>query len=270
MASVLNVLTDSWEIIRKQPTVLIPYTVIAILLIAVIGAAAVVLLVPSLIGIGAGGHSLSANQVITTIVGPVATTVGVAVVIGFFIGALLNGIYISLASQAKKGKKISFGTAFIAARKAYIRLLEVQLVTLIIYAVIALVILSPLLLRSLGPIFSGAIGAYTILVFAAAIILWLASMFLFLPSVIVVLENKGAWDAIKKSISVVGKRFWSVLKLYLALIGIGIVYSIVVGIIGLVPFIGAIITFIVAIVYATWNLLLPAIYYMDFVGIGKK
>jgi hypothetical protein len=267
MTSITQVLRESWDVIKTEPSVVLPYAVIAILLAAVVGTATVLFLVPTLIGMQAAG-SLSAGHVLSAIVAPLFAAIGAAVVVSFFIAPILTGIYISIAAQTRqrKGSRASIAKAFIVARKNYIRLLEVELIVLVIEAVIAVVILSPFILSIASGTFS---LTYAGLLLVAAVVLFFVSMFLFLPSVITVVENKGPIEAVKKSFEVAKAKFYPIFRLYLVLIGIGIVYGVVTGIIGVIPFVGAAIVFVMALVYSTWNLMVPVFFYLDFVKSRK-
>lgn len=169
-----------------------------------------------------------------------------------FLGLFLQCVYCEIARQAYSGKKVSLVKSFEVGKNKFLSLFGTYLLAFVLLLFLNL-ILVPL-------IFFGNFGLIFFIIFA--IILNFSAFILFyeIPAT-VVLENLSGMDAIKRSIDLGRKNFWSlVLIIFLAFFIVGIVNSSL----SQIPYIGLIISNIGSLFLNAWIFMLPATFYLEF------
>lgn len=263
--SITTPIVNSYNIVRNQPKVVVPYLLFAILF-AIIGVVVFVLLILSYLGT-AGPSSVPLGTIIAFVV--------VAGILGIVGGAIMDGTYISMAAQGLKGK-ITIRTAFDNAMNKLLSLLGVTLLIAVVSVAaiggISVIFGIGTLIATFSNISSmshaALIAAFLSLIpfFIVVIIVGgVLTIFFYLATVLVILENKGAVDALITSINLGAKNFVTILIFLVVVFVISILASLIFAVINLIPIIGQIITFILGLFLYSWNFMLPTMFYFEYI-----
>lgn len=277
-------LKNGYNVLVKQPKIVVPIVVFSIL-IGVIGAVIGVLIVASAF---AGVHGTPSISNIISAVVPVFVLV---LLLGLIGGALLSGMYISIAAQSLKGR-VLLNTAWNVAKGKFIQLAILSVMVAVIYIVIigilALVTGLPGSIGALIQLFQNSIAAsssgsmpgisafiplifgflrFFLLLFIISLIL---GVLLYMSPVLVVIENRSAIDALVKSIDLGKKKFLTILAFHIV---VGIITGVVIFVVAAfslaVPIIGWLIRLILDLFFGAWAAVLPTLFYFEYFS-GKK
>ena len=280
--SVENAVMDSFEVVKDNYLkFLLIYLFMGVVSVVVVLVFAVIVF----LGLS-GGLSLGNIWLI-------AVTVAAGLIILLLMSPLWAGAYYSMVLQGLGAKRVSIFDALGAARRRYSSLLLVMFLQMVIYLVIFGAILSPLI----GPVFglmkvsgstsiASAIAGQILkllligtLVFVGLLIGALVLVpLLYEATALVMIEDLGGVDAIRRSIEIGRENFWKIVWLMT-------VFGLVVGMIYVVEWIvtaafgvtgpvlgvvvGAVLSVLVASFIAAWSYALQIVFYREFVG-GRK
>jgi len=163
----------------------------------------------------------------------VAASLGISLVF-FLIFVFLQGGALGILRDVHKQGTASFSNFAPYGKKFYLRILGLFL----LYILIALVIVLLLALAGSG-ILAVADNAFMrgLIAAVAIVVMFAAIVELIFPIYIIVCEDAGVIDALKKGLKLSWDNFWKVLGLFLVLAIIAIIIGLVVGLItGLVTF----------------------------------
>ena len=273
---IFNVSVSSLKAIRKNPKFLFPSLLLVLFGIVVLWVLGL-LFISSIPGQVAGSHQLYTR--ITTAITRIVPFIAMVGIIVFLAGVAVKGMYIDLCHNWKRfPKKPSLRKSFKVAISKYKELLVFEVIAVIAEAILALVILGPLVYMAQnsiiypylngiiisGPSFLGFSIVAAILICLYIILAIVASILLWLGSSIVVLDNSDAISALKASITI-GKRempkiFGTLVMAYI-IVAIALFIS---RILQLIPFIGVIISFLISIGIMAFIELLAPMYYLNF------
>lgn len=283
MASASGVLWESFELVKKNYTKFLLLTLLMFVFVIVI------------VGVGALALILSlSSQPLSVLNFPLFIFLAVVIIgIIFFVEPIWIGSYYSMALQSLKGD-VSLSYAIKQAKDKYVALLSTFAIEALVFIIIDTLIFSPLLpslpsvLRSFS--FNGGLSSPTTLLsgpllsfFGLAILLVLIYMvvtailapLLFEAVPLVMLEGTSGTKAIKESIDIGRKRFWSILSLvilssiFLILISFaGSIISTVVSLLNTIAgsLLNLIISFLISAFVVAWVSYLPVIFYRDYLG----
>lgn len=296
-ASLSSVIGDSFEIMKKNPVIIVPYLVLYVLLFIFAIIFFVALFVPLLGHIPLNNtHNFSANfnstfginsankTNSTAAMGaiilnelPALFLIGIIAVVFLLVAAVfLEGMMISFAMQGLKGK-ISLEEAFGVARNRFWSLLGFTL----LYGVIEIIIVTIVIvvLFSVG-VFAGTTSTTTsssgsalqvlagvgLLIIGVIVVLVILSILFFLGNVLVVVDNLGAIQAFQKSIDYGKKMAGTILVLIILLALINAGFSVVSFILtSVLSFVGSIIEVVLSLFVSSWLAMVPAVFYLEYV-----
>jgi hypothetical protein len=151
-------------------------------------------------------------------------------IISFSIFPLLHGILISAGKQAKKEKNVDLKKAFEEAKQKYFSLLGIYLIILGILAFIVIISILMVVFSFVVSVGMG-IAVFLILLIISLSLGVVLGVWFFEAPVLVFTENKGAIEAIKRSIFLGNKKFLSILAsiffYIISAIAINVVFQIV-------------------------------------------
>ena len=224
---ITDVFGNALEILKRNPKAIVPYALFSLL----VGGMALIYIFSGLSGLGINlvGYPATLTTNITNAAELLPFLKSVVFfafflsIISFFIKPVLTGLYISAADRGYVSKAPSLSAAFKVAKKRYLSLLATELLIILIFAatfaILAAIFLLPMIL--FGTHASTAI--WLILgIILLVIFLVLLEMFLYQAYVVVILENLGAVQAIKKSIEI-GKK--NLLKIFIVFLISAIILS---------------------------------------------
>ena len=177
-------------------------------------------------------------------------------IVSVVIGSVLNCVYSDIVRQSVKRKQISLVSAFSVAGQKFLPLLG----TYTLEFVVVLAGFGALLI--LGML--GGIIGIVIALFVAIVGVFLAVMFFYLTTPVVVLEGKSGWQAMMRSVEVGKSNF---LPLIAILLVTGVVASVISSGLGNVPMVGIAVSSLAALFLESWRLMMPNIFYLEY---GKK
>lgn len=273
--SVVDVYKKSFDILKQNPKIVLPYIAyfIAIVVIEVI-----IFLSVGLLGAASGGAAALLGS------GSFVGALALLGIIAALLSVLMSGTYLAIAGQGYDSGKVTLGAAFDVSKRRFVPLLGYTVIVI----VIALVILVPFIavgwssLRDLGSGFgsvlsSGASGLtassltplillgfrvlslFIIYILVAGIV----SIFYYTGTAIIVLDNKGAVEALKQSIGIGRTRFVQIVGLYLLGLVIGICFAVVYVVLLIIPILGIILAYLLQFFFASWISMIPAVYYLN-------
>jgi len=224
-------IAKAWDAYKKNFWTILAAKILEFVIVGVVGliflAVAILMFVPGLMSALSSG-TITTQVLVSLLLGSIPSiiiaVVGIIVVVILFIEfeAGLVGMY----AESLKGRT-EIGTMFSTMRKKFWSILGVNiLVLLIALLLVAVLILPAVLFLALSPI----LGILVLMI--AIIIVVLIMLFFNLVNQSVVVGNKSAGQALEQSFSVVKANYLSIL----ALVIIFIVISMVVMLIGMVPF----------------------------------
>lgn len=264
--SITGVVSDSFNIIKKNPVVLLPY--LAFLVIVVIGALALGLglvhQVSSMSGLGILARSAFSTAMVPAllhILVSILPSLAIFIIILCLIALLFIGAYLSMAKQIYSKKPVSMGDAFSESASRYWSLLGAFIVYMLIIGVITGVLGGIAYLAS----FSNLLAVVFLAVIWIILVI-IAEIFLFQAYPLIIFEGKGALEAVKGSISIGEKNFWTILGIYVIMV----ILSFIIGIFRIIPILGGIIGLIGSWILATMGFFIPAVFYYTYVYKGNK
>ena len=171
-----------------------------------------------------------------------------SLLISFF----LSCAYCEIVRQAYSKRKISLVKSFKVGKKRFIPLFGTYVLAFVILLFFNLLLI-PLIF----------LGIWGILLFLILIIFLnsIAFILYFEIPAVVVLENSSGISAIKKSVEIGRKNFWSlVFVIFLTFFIVGIVNSSL----SQIPFVGLIVSLIGSLFLNAWIYMIPAVFYLEF------
>ena len=241
-------------------------------------------------GVALGHHIKTNSSYLSTLIPffeKIVMFILLLILVSFFITPLLTGFYISVANQGYIKSRISTGTAFSFAKKAYLTLLATELIIYAIWiaaiAILALIFILPVgyFGRGIGTIIWLLLGGIISL-----IILIFLGVLLYEAYPIAAMERVGAIGAIKRSVDVGWRKIREIFVVFLVTAAILIGYITILGLlqttleflastygvlsIGII--IAQTINFILGSGLNSWFLMVPVGFYKGYVeaGVGNK
>ncbi len=214
-----DIFSESFETIRRYPATLVPYLLLEFLVTGLIA-----LLVYS-VAPGLAAQEMQSTGFIATLLAIIV----ISIIVGILLTPLFYGMYTSLQVQKIGKKRLSLENAYAAAKERYASLLGAGLINLAVnITLIALFMAIPIYLlvsnsaelhtltgsASTGDKIGLILGIIGIAgIFAVFLIICLAVVVIYFFQYVPVLmiEKRGAWDSIKRSISIGKANFWSIL-----------------------------------------------------------
>lgn len=248
---VLKVFGDSLGIIKLNPLMIIPYFILAFFVSFLASYSVVPILNPQAV--------ITANVAIAFVI---------SLILMIFVSPFFNGVYTIVANEYSEGKKISLLEGFKRFRQFYPRIIKL--------AIILTLITLPLIMLGLK-VFSlvGILSwSATFLLFIIYLVFTLAfEILLFTVYPVLILENLGLRNGIKRSIEIGMENLWKIFAIIL-LSGIletllGFAFGIPSGTFGIGSIIDSLIKAIPAALVNSLMVIVPVIFYRTY-GKGKK
>lgn len=217
--SITSILKRSLEIAKKNPVLFVPMlaltVIVSLLSLVFLGS-----MVPFFGGM-TGGEAVSSQEAITA-AGAAIGGMFTVLILSSILGFIAHGMTVAMADDAVREGPVSLKTGFNKALA--------KIVPLIIAAVLVGIIVS--------------VG-FILLVIPGIVAVFLL-MFTFMA---VMLDNENAFKAIGKSVKMVTGHFSAVFVLFLVLIALGLLAGIISAVVGMIPFLGAVIAIILSAAY---------------------
>ncbi len=271
---IFDVIISSLKTMKGHPKFVLP-TVLVLVLALALGLAFTFLAIANLSAIHA--HAALSVSALLSVLKTMVPSIALLIIIFFFIGILIQGVYISLCSK-RNAKNVSLSQAFGAAAGRYRDLLGFGIIAAAISLAAAAAFLLPvayigynsLLLPYLNNVHvsaSSAIGfaivALVMLVLYAVAIATI-SVLLFAGAPLVMLKGRGPVQALRESYAIGRKDFVNILILLIAnAILIGAI-ELVGSIFQTIPILGAVIYVAISIFVSSYSMLIPPMYYLTF------
>lgn len=278
-------LGNAFKVLKEHPVVVVPVIAFAIVLMIV----GVILVLAT---VGAAGSNLASLlttstpsiRSLFTIFAPLIVVIGIIALVG---GAIMDGMYIDLARQGLSGK-VSLESAWSTAKGKALRLIALNILILIIDLIIIVILafatglpstVSSAIAHYTSSVASGSSGISVLISLVVSLLaffillvitLIITSILFYQARVVVVLENCGVIDALKRSIDIGVKNF---LTLLLFLIFVGIVSGMVgfvISLLGSIPIIGIIIRIVGELLLGVWGSMIPTMFYFEYIKPPKK
>jgi hypothetical protein len=270
--SIFGVVSESFDIIKRNPIIVLPVLIAYVAVTLSIGTIVVFTGIYAVLGLHVTTylhHMPSINSISQHAILLVSVLVLIAFVIIGLVQLLLGGIYVSMGEQFYTGRKVSLDAAFKKAESRYLAMLGAGVIMLAVVLLIALVLGSILYIggRALLASFSWPL-LFTVIILAilpliAAVII---AILFFQTTTVIIVENKGPVPAIKKAMEIGGKNFLAIFALYLI---IAVLYA-VLGLFALIPIVGIIIQFIGGTILGIISLLVQPGFYFNYVSTNSK
>lgn len=264
---VFDIFSDGFNILKKQPDIALPMLVMYVAvffcaLLAVVGFGAVLLLIHAAMPLSFGAVLAELPAI------AVAAIIFVLVIVAA--SAFIEAMYISMAAQGKRGR-VSLSKAYDVAKKTFVRLFLLDITKVLILLAV---------LSALGAVFfftvfqgmsssAGFIAGLAFLFIIGIIAAAALYLSLFQSSVVLVMEGKGVWESIDRSIEICKARFFTLLLFVVIFAALAVVFSVIMDIIDLMPLIGFIIGIILNVFFGAWAVMLPTLFYLQY-GTGGK
>ena len=283
--SVENAIMDSFELVKDNYA---KFLLIYLVMAAVSAIILLIFVVVVLLGLG--------GSVTLRSVAPLAGAVLIGIIILFLISPIWTGVYYSMALQALGSRRASVFDAVGAAKKNYAGLLLTMFLQTIIYLVIYAIIFSPLVkpvlavVRGFGGVGGAGLSALAgpilklLLIGVLVLVGFLVATFILMPLLyeavpLVMLENLGSVEAIKRSVELGKGNFWKLVWLVTVFwFAVGMAYFaewIVAAIFGVLGHaIGVIasvaLSLLVAAFVVAWSYALQIVFYKEFISNKKS
>ncbi len=281
-------LANSFKVLKEHPIIVVPFLAFLILIIIV----SVILALVTVGAVSAGASSLfttgtpSISNLLSVFV-PLVLGILIVALIG---GAFMQGMYIDLARQGLSGKTISLGGAWDTAKNRALKLIALNILILIIYAVVILILVFitgvPGVINNVMSTYASSFAsgtspgistfvslvasvlAFFILLVIAVVIM---SVMFYQAPVVVILEDAGVIEALKRSIDIGKKNFVTILVFFIIVGIVSTILSIVISLLGLIPYLGIIIRLAGDVLLGVWAAMIPAMFYFEYIKpMGKK
>ncbi len=273
---IFNVVTSSINSLKRNPKLLLPSFILVIFAVVVMAALSGLFLraIP--------GQVTSNHQLYSRLVLAVTSIAPVLILFAFIVFlavVLVKGMYIDLSYNLRKfPKRPSLRHSFRMAMFRYKDLLEFEVIVAIVYLVLVLILLGPLFLLAQGsiiiPYLNGLaitssalfsfllaalvlIAVFAVLSLAALILLWLGPC-------VVVLDGKGAKEALMASVSIGKKEPLRIFGILVIAYLISAAAMLVSRWLQAIPVLGVIISFIIGIGVMSFIELIAPMYYLAF------
>lgn len=283
--SVENAIMDSFELVKDN------YAKFLLIYLVMAAVSAVILLIFVVIVLLGLGGSITLRSV-----APLVGTVLIGIIILFLTSPVWTGIYYSMVLQELGSRRVSIFDAVGAAKKTYAGLLLTLFLQTVVYLVVYAIIFSPLV-RPVLALINGSGGASgaglsalagpilkLLLIGVLVFVGFLVATFILMPLLyeavpLVMLENLGGLDAIKRSVDIGRKNFWKLVWLITVFwFAVGIVYFaewIVAAIFGVLGHaVGVIasvaLSLLVAAFVVAWSYALQIVFYKEFISNKKS
>ncbi|GEM_PF-6105145 len=218
----------------------------------------------------------AAVEKIASLVGQVLLPIIAIILISWMIELLLSLVFVQISIQARqKRKEVSLNGAFSNSFKDLARLAGASLAAYFVVlvalagaaiAAIALVMIASAVFGSAGNV-AGIIIAFlfglvgVIALIAGAVVFGFA--FWIMPTVVVI-ENKGGFEAFKRSLELSRRTPLQFVALMLVAGVISLVVSKIASLIALIPFAGYALAQVMALPFNAWAFLLPPYFYFEY------
>jgi hypothetical protein len=260
-ASVFDVVGQTFDIIKENPIVVLPYLafIVAIIILVIIFIIAIISQVASssllhsfITSMGTTPPSLSTMTTIAQRIISILPAVILLLIIIGLISIFLAGMYVSLAKQFYTKQKISLENAFNEAKSRYLSLLGATigagLMFLVLIAIFGVLVLAA----------SSSTVALVLMILILVIACVALGILLFQISTAVIVEGRPAIDAIQRSIEI-GKANMGTI---FGLIVVFIVLDILLELFSLIPILGILIRLVGGIILSIMAYFIgPAFYY---------
>ncbi len=261
----VDVIRQSFEMIKENPIIIVPYIAL-IILIGIIGILLVVSLLPKILATVSAIHvtSISASSalhLIGSLVGGSIASIAAAVIIIWLISILFTGAYISLAKQIMGKKSADLRSAFHESASRYWSLLGASIINFVLRGGAALVFFGLAIVS-----IPSSVPMAVLLILVGIIAEILLLVLVFESYAVVMIEGKGALDAVRKSFSIGRSKFWSLLGIFVLLLAI----ALIIGALRLIPILGPVIAFLCDSVLAIMGMTIPAVFYYTMVSKKKS
>ena len=215
-----QLLKECYELARRHPVVFVPLlaaSVFSVLFsLITVGSA-----VPAIGAMAANPGAVTPGQAAAT-VGTALSAIFMVSVVSGFVYLVAHAMTVVMAAAALKGETPTLATGWAGLSG---RLVPVVLASILVGLLV---------------------GIGTLLLVVPGIILAFLLMFTVIS---VIVDNTTAVDAMKRSIRTVTGNFRDVFVVFLILIALGVLSGVVSGILGAIPFLGAILTMVVSAIY---------------------
>lgn len=216
-----GIIFDPIAALISKPVCLLPMLLFVFVLSAIIWIGLFASLPSSSITFGL--HTVPASGVSTL-------SIVIVAILALFLSPLISGIYVSLAMQLKTGnKQLSLGAAVEKAKQKYLSLLGASLIAIgiaiLIFGVLYFLLLAPSMFNLNLGIAGLLIALVLILLIIVAWVLVIIRFFEIYPAVLI--EDKRAFAAVKRSMEIGKQHPWSVLGTVLLLAVIIFVITII-------------------------------------------
>lgn len=185
--------------------------------------------------------------------------------------AFLRTLYADVTNQFAKRKRPDIAKSFYAAKRSLTPMLWVDFLIALVIVGIFVANIALLYLLMLGTSMAGWMPAqFMALAIMVAFAGFAATLYVLIKSwltpVLVVIEDRRGWDAVRRSFALTQDRFWHVMLVWLVII----VFTILVnGALNAVPLVGFSLVMLASLFLTMWNDTAPAAFYFEY-GLGKK
>lgn len=211
--------------------------------------------------------------------------IAIIFLVGFFIGPLILGIYISIADQGYQKRRVSLNPAFKVAKANYFRLLITEILVCLTWLVVGIVLgfvfTLPLILFGHSAL---AVVWLLIGLLVALIVFIFLGIYLYQAYVVVMLEGKAPVASIKRSIQIGKQNTGNIFIVFVVLFVILMIFSLAVSVIivaielplGLLgaPYVGLAIAepinFVLSSFVSVWTVFVSVAFYKEFVSRGRR
>lgn len=240
---VLDIIENSFGIIRKQPKVLLPYVINLIPAILITGM--LYFFIQDMLPLIAGEYS---TELVYSLLAKYAIPFVVFMLISFLIGAFVSGFYPDMARQAFTKRSIMLSESLAVAKKKFGAILWTS--------TILILLIMPVSAAWFVLLFVPVIGIFLFLV-ASVVILSAAIPGLYMIMPVVVLENLSGLAAIKRSFALARNRKLSIWGINIVM---GII-AVVLHFLEYVPYLGLVLSPLIAMFLVSWMMLAVTTYY---------
>ena len=247
---------ESWSNLFKNLGLVIP-PLIKIVIFLIFFIIAFIIAFAGVIGVvGLQDLASSPLSVLKSVILPLLIIIGV---IGFlfalFVGTILDTLLFSFAREVAKGKKPQYRKWREFLKQSYWRFIGYKVMSAIILLLVAIVFVALFILAyfltNSSPLWAKVLIFAILIILAIIALIYLILGFLFAPTILF-LKKLSILDTIRESFSFLRSRTGLVVFAFLILIGVSIGASIILG---LIPIIGGILSFIAGLFLSAWGTL---------------
>lgn len=266
----VDVVANCIEAIRKHPVLLVPQLIIVV----VAGIIGVLLIAPVLSSLILTNSTNPAPGAVLSTLSNLIPGFIILVVITAIMGLIVEGMYMDMVSKWKN-ESLSLRDAFDTAILRFVDLFLYSLIILVIEGAILLLLFSSALSSVVGLMSSPTTASPSMIVTALAgiigavligvVLVIVLGPLVFTGTTIVVLEKAGPIKALMSSIEIGRQHFFSIIGVFIIFaIAYSVIYAIIL-ILSIIPYIGGILSIIIAIFLGTFAQILAPMYYVTFI-----